>query len=203
VTGAQLFWQTPVDGLRVGGTFLRTSIDFDLTLAPTTVTALTMAGLVPPDFDGTLTVSQRPDTVWIGSVEYTFDDTLIAAEYSRWEKHQETTLPAVLPAFDEDGERFYVMASHRLSPLVEAGGYYSVYDADAGDRGGHDTSKFPHPYYAFQRDLAGTIRFEINDHWLWKLEGHFLDGVADLDPSQNPSPHRYWGLFLFKTTVTF
>jgi len=203
VTGAQVFWNTPVEGLRVGGTFLRTSIDFDITLDPATVQALVAAGLVPADFDGRVVIAQRPDQLWIGSAEYTHGDWLFAAEYSRWKKHQETTLPDLIPTFDEDGERFYGMVARRLSPAVAVGGYYSVFDADAHDRGGHDATKFPEPFYAFQRDLAVTARFDVNDHWLWKVEAHFIDGVADLDLTLNPSPERYWGLFLVKTTVTF
>jgi hypothetical protein len=203
VTGAQLFWHTPVDGLRVGGTFLRTSIDFKLTLDQSTVDALIMAGLVPPDYNGKLVISQRPDTLGIASAEYILPNWLFAAEYSRWYKHQESTLPNLLATFDEKNERFYALATHRLSRLVELGAYYSVLNADADDRGGHDMKKFAKPYYAWQRDAATTIRLDINEHWLWKVEAHFIDGTADLDPSRNPHPDRYWGLVLVKTTVTF
>ena len=55
----------------------------------------------------------------------------------------------------------------------------------------------------FQRDLAATFRLDINDYWLWKLEGHFIDGTADLQATLNPNPERYWGLFLLRTSVTF
>ena len=202
VTGAQVFWHPPLDGLRVGATLLRTSIDFRVSLAPETVGALIMAGLVAPDFDGKLVVSQRPDTLVVGSAEYARGDWLLAAEYSRWFKRQRTTLPALLPTFEEDGERFYAMATTRLAPRLETGGYYSVYHVDAGDRGGHDP-RFTEPFHAFQRDLAATLRFDVNDHWLWKLEGHFMDGTASLPQLANPDPARYWGLFLLRTTVTF
>jgi len=202
VAGGQLFWHTPLDGLRVGATVLRTSIDFRLTLARETVAALIMAGYVAPSFDGKLVVSQRPDTLVVGSAEYARGDWLLAAEYSRWFKRQRTTLPALLPTFEEDGERFYAMATTRLAPRLETGGYYSVYHVDAGDRGGHDP-RFTEPFHAFQRDLAATLRFDVNDHWLWKLEGHFMDGTASLPQLANPDPARYWGLFLLRTTVTF
>jgi len=202
VTGAQLFWHTPVEGLRVGATLLRTSIDFRISLARETVGALIMAGLVAPDFDGKLVVSQRPDTLVVGSAEYVRGDWLLAAEYSRWFKRQRTTLPVLIPTFEEDGERFYAMATTRLAPWLETGGYYSVYHVDAGDRGGHDP-RFTERFHAFQRDLAATLRFDVNDHWLWKLEGHFMDGTASLPALSNPNPERYWGLFLLRTTVTF
>jgi hypothetical protein len=203
VTGARLFWQAPIEGLRLGGTWLRTSIDFKLHLDPATTSALIMAGLVPADYDGKLVISQRPDTLWIASAEYTHDDWMFAAEYGRWYKHQQSSLPDLLPAFDEKNERFYALATHRFTPAWELGTYYSVLFADANDRSGTDKTKFPERSMAWQRDAAATLRFDVDEHWLWKLEAHFIDGTADLDPSQNPHPERYWGLFLFKTTVTF
>jgi hypothetical protein len=203
VTGAQAFWHAPIDGLRVGGSFLRTSIDFHLTIDPATVEALIMAGLVPPDYTGQLTVSQRPTTQWIASAEYIHDSWLFAAEYARAYKHQVTTLPALLPTFDEDGERFYAMATHRFCERLEAGAYYSVTNADVHDRAGRNTMKFAEPFYAWQRDASATLRFDVNDHWLWKVEAHVIDGAADLALNVNTHPDRFWGMFLFRTTVTF
>jgi len=202
VAGAQVFWRPPLEGLRVGATVLQASIDFRLTLDPDTVEQLVAMGLVPPDYDGRLRVSQRPDTLAIGSAEYVRGDWLFAAEYSRWLKHQETSLPDLIPAFDEDAERFYAMASHRWSRWVETGAYYSVSHADADDRRGRDP-RFAEPFHAFQRDLAATVRLDVNDHWLWKAEAHFIDGTSELPTSTNPSPDRYSGLFLFRTTVSF
>ena len=63
--------------------------------------------------------------------------------------------------------------------------------------------KYPERFYAWQRDAAVTIRYDVNDHWLWKLEGHFIDGTAALPAAQNPNPDRFWGLVLLRTTVTF
>jgi hypothetical protein len=203
VTGAQLFWRPPVEGLRIGGTFLRASLDFKLTLDPATVAQLVMLGLVPPDYNGKLVISQRPDTLIVGSAEYARGDWLFAAEYSRWFKRQSSSLPMLLPTFEEDAERFYVLATRRLNEHLELGSYVSMVHADADDRRGRDETKFAKRYYAFQRDYAVTARFDVNEHWLWKLEVHFIDGTADLFASKNPDPKRFWGLFLFKTTVTF
>jgi hypothetical protein len=202
VAGVQAFWHPPLDGLRVGGTAVRTSIDFDLTLSPQNTSALIMAGVVPPDYNGAIVISQRPDTWLIASAEYLRNDWLFAAEYSRTLKRQRSSLPRVSPTFEEDNERFYGMTSYRTSARLELGGYYSVYNLDANDRGGH-AARYAERFYAFQRDLAATVRVDINDHWLWKLEAHFMDGTADLPPAGNPHPDRYWGLFMFRTTVTF
>jgi hypothetical protein len=202
VTGGQVFWQPPVDGLRLGATYLRTSIDFHLTLDPAAAAQLVMLGLVPADFDGSLVVSQRPTSLWVASAEYIRGDWMVAAEYSRAYKRQRTSLPAVIPTFEEDAESFYGLASYRLSPRFEVGGYYSVHHLDADDRRGRG-EQWTASHQAFQRDLAATLRLDINEHWLWKLEAHVIDGTADLPAADNPESDRTWGLFLFRTTVMF
>ncbi len=200
VTGGQLFWRTPLEGLRVGGTYLRAAIDFHLTLDANLTSQVVMAGLAPADYKGQLVVSQDPTSIWVLSAEYVHNDLLLAAEYSRWLKHQ-TSVPKVAD-LDEEAERFYAMATYRLSPHFELGSYYSMTYADVDDRRGHD-ARFSKHFQAFQHDLAATLRLDINEYWLWKVEGHFMDGAADLQASANLNPTRYWGLFLFRTTVTF
>ncbi len=202
VAGAQLFWLPPVEGLRVGTTVLSASIDFNLTLDPASVMALVMGGFVPADYDGKLVVSQQPTTLWVASAELVRGDWLFAAEYSRWLKHQQTDLPDILPAFDEDAERFYVLASYRMFSWLEGCGYYSVSHVDAADRQGQDPRFMP-SFLAFQRDLAATLRFDVNDHWLWKIEAHFIDGTSEIPADLGPGTDRYWGLFLARTTLSF
>jgi hypothetical protein len=201
-TGGQLFWHPPVDGLRVGASYMRAVIDFNITLDPDTVTQLVMADALPAGHDGSLLISQDPTSFWAGSAEYLVGDWLFAVEYARWLKLQKASLPALVPTLDEDAERLYAMVTYRLSPLLELGTYYSVVHADADDRRGRG-SKFSTPAEAFQRDLAASLRLDVNAYWLWKLEGHFIDGYAELSASQNPDPKRRWGLFLLRTTVTF
>jgi hypothetical protein len=202
VTGGQVFWRAPLEGLRLGVSYIRASIDFNLVLDDASVNQLVMAGLLPAGHRGDLVVSQSPTGFWVGSAEYIAGDWLFAAEYSRWLKHQETTLPMLVPTIDEDAERFYALATYRLSTYFEVGTYYSVTHADVNDREG-ESSKFAKPFNAFQRDLAASVRIDVNEYWLWKVEAHFIDGVAELQAAPNPSPKRRWGLFLFRTTVTF
>jgi hypothetical protein len=95
------------------------------------------------------------------------------------------------------------MATRRFSPALELGAYYAVTYGDVDDRHGHNMMKFAEPFQAWQRDATATIRFDVTDRWLWKLEAHVIDGTAQLLASHNPMPERFWGLFLVKTTVTF
>jgi hypothetical protein len=53
-----------------------------------------------------------------------------------------------------------------------------------------------------------TLRFDINAHWLIKLEGHYMDGAAGLSNPLTVSPtiadvEDRWTVFLVKTTAYF
>ncbi len=199
VTGGQVFWHPPLDGLRVGATALRTSIDFHIAVDATLAGALIAGGLVPANYDGKLVISQRPATFVIGSAEYVRGDWLVAAEYSRWFTRQRSSLPVAIPTFERDSEKLYAMVTYQLSSAFQAGGYYSIYNYDVDDT----PPTYAQPFLGFQRDLSGTLRFDVNDHWLWKLEAHFMDGAASLPSELTTQADRYWGLFLVRTTVTF
>jgi hypothetical protein len=202
VVGGQVMWNTPLDGLRVGASWIRAAIDFDLQIGQATIDAFIAAGIAPPGYDGKLFVAQRPTSLYVGSAEYVRGEWSFAAEYVRQRTRQKLA-PALIPPVEADSERFYVMANRQISRCWAASGYYSVIHADVNDRGGRDAMRFPIRHRAFQRDAALTVRFDINDNWLVKGEAHFIDGAADLPLEPNPDPERYWGMFLFKTTVTF
>jgi hypothetical protein len=200
-TGGHVFWATPVDGLRVGGSYTRAAIDFDLQLSPELTAAVIAAGLAPADYDGDLLVAQRPTHLIVGSVEYTRGAWLLVAEYARRLQRQ-SYLPALVPTEHRDSEAFYAMAAYRHDEHLELGAYGSVLHANSDDRMGRDLMPAQR-HHAFQRDYAAIVRYDVNDHWTWKAEAHVIDGTADLDFADRMTSERFWGLFLFKTTVTF
>jgi hypothetical protein len=208
LTGGQLHWRPPVEGLRLGGSIILADLELHLALDAAATQAVIDAGLAPPGFDGAYTVEFDPASLWIGSLEYVRDDWQVTAEYSRWQQRVRSSLDPVPTERKLDSERFYAMASYRVSDALEAGLYYAVKFADTHDRGG-DGPQFTDPdgrhraAWAWQRDLALSLRYDVDDAWLWKVEGHFIDGLADLVKAQNPEPTRFWGLVLVKTTVSF
>ena len=205
VTGGQIFWRTPIAGLRIGGSLLLATINFDLKLDAATVASLIMAGVVPADFDGTARLSLHNANLWVGSIEYSAGKLLLAAEYSRWRFHTQSSVQALAPDGDTDSERFYALASYRVAERFEVGAYASFHFVDVGNRGG-DAPEFARSSLAYQDDFALSLRYDITDHWLVKLEGHFIHGLADVSLTDNPDAsklHDDWGLFLAKTTVSF
>jgi hypothetical protein len=184
VAGGRLLWVAPLplEGLRLGGSLQFLRLDIHL-LAP---------GVAAP------ILVKIPATLWIASAEYTVRDFVFAAEYSRWLVKMESS-NAIFPNSSITSERAYLLASMRLSPLVQLGAYESLYFPDVDHRGGPETR---------QSDTALTVRFDMNRYWLIKVEGHYLHGTASLDTSLNdnvplPRLKSDWALFAVKTTAYF
>ncbi|MDY6950364.1 MAG: hypothetical protein SWE60_02545 [Thermodesulfobacteriota bacterium] len=50
-----------------------------------------------------------------------------------------------------------------------------------------------------------TTRFDINQYWIFKLEGHLMDGTALASQTEIPEDYddENWTMFAVKTTFTF
>jgi hypothetical protein len=190
VTGGRLMYETPLPGLRVGGSAQWLRLDF--TVGPITAGPPTMPMMLP---GGTGRLSA---VLWVTSAEYISENLLLAAEYGRWHTETESTTPAV-PTSQRVQERFYVMAAYRVLPWFTPGAYVSALYPNVDDRDGRD---------AYQQTYAATLRFDLHPQWLFKLEGHFMHGTAELEPALNDNVSRAnleenWLVFLAKTTLFF
>lgn len=183
VFGARLLWETPLEGLRVGGSVQK------LRLEPTFLIPTLAPVLV-----------ENETWFWVASAEYAVGELMLTAEYSRWHTEQRSNTPELSPPLDFVNERAYAMASYRLTPWLHPGAYYSLFYPDTDLRDGRANH---------QRDLALTLRFDINDHWLVKLEGHYMSGTAGLlnplsiNPPDITTADPHWGAFFLKTTAYF
>jgi hypothetical protein len=181
LVGGRIVYETPLEGLRVGGSIQ--SLRLDTTL---------LAGTDQANVD-------IPAVLAIGSVEYAAHDLLLAAEYSRWYTSIDSTNQTLFPDSSTVSERMYAMASYRVNTWFQPGAYYSLLFPDTSDRTGRAN---------VQHDVAATLRYDINAHWLVKLEGHYMVGTAGLTSSQNANLPlgnlaEDWGVFLAKTTAYF
>jgi hypothetical protein len=181
VVGERLLWETPLDGLRLGGSLQALRLD---------ATFLYKEKLVAVEVPAVLAVA---------SIEYAAHDVRLSAEYSRWRIGVRSTDATLLPSGNSVSERGYVMGSVRATSWLQPGAYYSFYFPDVDHRSGRA---------AMQHDVAATLRFDINSHWLWKLEAHYLNGTADVSPELNErrsrdTLDRSWGMLLVKTTAHF
>jgi hypothetical protein len=193
LAGGRLLWETPVDGLRLGGSLQSLRLDASvLTTSPTTT-----AGVTPMPLSADI---QIPVVLWVASAEYVAGDLLLAAEYSRWYIGENSSNAMVFPGSPTvTSERAYGLATYRASKWLQPGVYYSVMFPDVADRSGRAN---------VQHDVSTTLRFDINAYWLIKAEAHYMLGTAGLDPTLNngtplSSLQQSWGVFLLKTTAYF
>jgi hypothetical protein len=190
VFGGRLLWETPLEGLRVAGSVQALRID---------------ATLLEPNMTVPVTI-KIPAELWVASAEYSAHDLLLSAEYSRWYV-QTASNEAADQTPVTTSERGYFMASYRATKWLQPGAYYALEFPNIADRTSTDTPGHPGRQNV-QHDVATTLRFDINSHWLIKLEGHFMSGTAELDSTLNggtlPSAlDRNWEVFLAKTTAYF
>jgi hypothetical protein len=197
VIGSRLMWQPPIEGLQLGGSFQALRFDANYGFAPELATVLQAIGYLPADYMGSLPVKFRV-RLWVGSLEYVAGDLSLAAEYSRWVGEFESAAPLLLPPHTVN-ERYYAMGSYHLAPWFTPGMYYSAYYPNIEQRAARES---------YQRDAAVFVRYDINSHWLLKVEGHYMSGTAALDRGLNDGKELHdlektWGVFLLKTTAYF
>jgi len=145
LTGFRFLWETPLDGLRVG-------------LTSVALRATATASFPPPML---LTITSK-EVSGVGSVEYAAHDLLVAAEYGRTQikNHYE---PVLVPDTSVTAEGAYLMSAYRLTPWLQPAAYYSVYFPNHEIREGRQN---------VQHDLSATLRFDVTDFWIIKLEAH-------------------------------
>jgi hypothetical protein len=183
VVGGRLLWEAPLEGLRLGGSVQALRLDTEL-------------------LQGTRAIDWKlPVIIWVASLEYALGELMLSGEYGRWRIRSRSDAPDIIPEeqVESDSERAYVMASYRVSDWLQPGAYYSLLFRDTDDRKGRE---------AQQHDVSATLRFDVNEHWLFKLEGHYMVGTAALTSALNDDRPlaeltRRWVAVFAKTTAYF
>lgn len=217
IANLALQWNTPIDGLllKYTGTwfdgFGTVRIEDELFDAFKTI------GLADNRTSQFNTIGFNDVFFWVASFEYTLDSLMIVGEYCRYWGMFASGNPSLIPHSTLDQERFYLQLSYRFSDLFEAATYYSVqYDpSNRNARGFANGSQSVYrpieqigdpSFSSWTKDLAVSLRFDINYNWLVKLEGHIVDGTAVLyriDNRDTTTMARFWTFFGIKTTLTF
>ena len=181
IFGGQLWWNTPVDGLRLGAAYAyMANWGYNSTI-------------IPPYGPGHIhSVGNVPLQQY--SAEYIYKSWTFQAEYYTYDFEGHNYLPAMgdynIGTTGDNPETWYVAASHRFNHLLEVGTYYTMFkDASAK-----------------QNDTALCFRFDLKDWWVFKVEGHYLEGTGLLrDNANNPvqSNNNGWFMLAVKTTFSF
>ena len=193
--GAQLVWNTGIEGLRLAESFNHWSLEMATSLTPP---ALQMLG--PTGADAAQAFTMPNVNFLTHSAEYTRGNLVLAAEHSTWKADMNN--PLLQGAMDQT--KWYVQGSYRLNDWFEFGSYWSRHeDAAAADQGQVE-------HRTHQRDLAFSARFDVSHAMIVKLEWHRIDGTAQLYQMENPSlatdpqaQDSTWNLFAAKTSFIF
>lgn len=190
VRGATLSWTTPIVGLRVGLNY--SELSNLLAVGP----FQQMPSLTSQI---NLTRTQYENV----SAEYSTGPWTLTAEYLLQMGKSELTLPAALRQpmrYSNFGSKaFYVAVARRLGKQFEVGSYYTELRNSYPSTSGPENKR---------RDLAVALRYDFNDHLIFKLEAHAIDGTRDIfnvpDIENTPKSLKdSMTLFAFKTTLTF
>jgi hypothetical protein len=183
IGGGQIWWNTPLAGLRAG-------------VALNYVRDLTFTVANGRQSDGS------PFTQHY-SLEYIWKSWTFQAEYLRFKINYDNTGGGARPSTKLiEPDTWYVSAAYRFNKRFEAGTYYTEYYADVHNRSG---TGLQFPSDAAQKDAALALRFDITDRWIFKVEGHYIMGTAQLlDNSNNRSrSDDGWWMVALKTTISF
>jgi hypothetical protein len=203
--GAQLWWNTPINGLRAGA-MIGNMYDFGYKLSVANPVT-TPIGVLP----GTARIRDEGDVLFQQySLEYVVNNWTFQAEYYTFRFDATRTTSVFLDAtgqqvanipgrFDVTPDAWYVSAAYRFNKWLEVGSYYSERYADVSNRASGANGS--------QKDLALSFRFDLKDWWILKLEGHYIRGTALLqDELNNPNRDRDnngWFMIAAKTTFSF
>ncbi|HWA26277.1 MAG TPA: hypothetical protein VG734_11480 [Lacunisphaera sp.] len=190
VQGGQLTWNTPISGLKAGVSYSKyTNLGTDGKFVA--VPSLNLHSNIPGFSWKTL------------SAEYSRGDWVFAAEWQRAYGSFGYSAPPVVtdPGSPVGWDGWYVSASRRLNARFEVGSYY-----------GFLKNRYPGSTTASaqkrQIDYALSLRVDLNEHVLVKLEGHYFDGTYQTFNTPripNPSATRKNtnSLLAVKTTLSF
>ncbi len=216
-------WETPLEGLR----FSFTTVETDLKVITHFTEDVIISFMIdppgpPPAMLISKTLVQEGDKLItqyeslkqsVYSVDYTWNDLFLVAEYTRQTQRSiDTTFSSTEGPTEthkrQDPEGYYYSAAYRFNHWFELGAYYSKHYTDKNDKDGTLTPYDP-VHKAWRRDKCVTLRFDLNQNWILKLEGHTFDGSAYLNRLDHPpvtEGDRYeknWKLFAAKLTFYF
>jgi len=190
VMGGQLTWNTPVSGLKLVysySAFENLATDGPFAAAPTFN--------LHSNFD-------KFDWHTV-SAEYQWNNWVFAGEWQRCGGELRYSAPPVVPTVigDSGWDGWYVSASRRLNDKFEIGGYYGFLE----NRFASSTTP---KAQREQNDYSLCLRYDYNEHVIFKVEGHYIDGTYQtFNTTRIPNPAATRSntntVFAVKTTLSF
>ena len=192
IWGGGVQWHSPVDGIRLGATFLKAKFDMTSRLQFKVVEGgQTYYIDVPQAFSADI------GRIMTLSGEYTRGWLTLSLEYA-----QER-----LNAVTSEGR--YAQLSWQATRKLALTGYYSEYYADREDKDGTFLADMGlRDFFGWQHDHCLAVRYDVSDHWLIKFEHHLVDGMGLTSLAKNDlddpiAMRRWWQYTAAKATFYF
>ncbi|MDJ0835385.1 MAG: hypothetical protein QNK37_02650 [Acidobacteriota bacterium] len=181
--GGFLKWNTPLDGLSLGGTFYELDMSGSLTLFDGTPVLI--------DLDGISLV------VW--SLDYQAENWSFTGEWSAYSV-QDNVL--------SEPAGWYVQATYRINDRVELNAGYNEFFGNKNDKDGELIALLGVPnHLAWQKDTGIGARIDLGTSWTVKLEWHEIDGIGLIAAFDIPNLDNLlepdWNYFGAKATFHF
>lgn len=199
--GGSLEWNTPLENLRLAASmyFFKLKANGNLSRKNRWVPQAVPLGIP-------MTYTMDDTEVKTFSAEYTWRNLVLAAEYFSMRSNSIASVdPRLQYRYHIRNEGYYGSIAYRFTARFELGAYYSIFYPDTRDKDGKEIERWGTPKHrAWQKELVLTTRFDINNYWTFKLEGHFVNGTALLLALDNPDGLKKDSfLFAVKTTYNF
>jgi len=190
IFGAQIWYNTPIDGLRFGA-----NLTYMENFGYTVITA------IPAAYGGPALHQVGNVLLQQYSAEYVWKKWTFQAEYYTYNFTGHSYFPAAGNAYvppslvgntGDNPESWYAAASYRINKLMEAGAYYTQFKDNTDG--------------SWQNDAALSLRFDLKDWWIFKVEGHCINGTGLLrDNGDNAvrNNNETWFMLAVKSTISF
>lgn len=166
--GGRLIWNTPINGLRLGGSYAYLKAKYKGNLT------------IPMSNPVTLFGSMKLKKFFLLSGEWAIGNFTITTEYMELPPliHLDLFGENILLT-EETQQGWYIMGSYVFGDKLMLYAYYDRFLSDKDDPEGNNTVLMGlENFFGWQKDIVIGARYDINFNWTVKLEWHFMDGVA-------------------------
>ena len=156
MAGADLRWNNLKPGLTLGASYLG---------LPAKGYGTYLANNAPYQFE----VDSRSSVAY---VDYQRGNLHLNAEYTRVAITGSFTGIPGISSYSGDSRGWYAAVAYRIRPKLELGTYHSLFISEASAPSADPANHI--------RDQVFTVRFDINRHLNFKVEGHLIDGFGSV-----------------------
>lgn len=198
-----VIWQTPFKGFRLGATHETALVEAH---APAVAAIPTNNPdiFIPAQPARDLEIKLK--RVWVASAQYRWRDLTLTSELiDTIQKFSLDSGPSGSYSYEGHSLGYYGGIDYRFTDWLDVAAYYSEYYPDKSDKKGHKQTIYGRPdYMGWQKDACLSFRFDPVPGWTCKLEGHYINGVAQVfDYDDEGELKESWSLFAAKVTYNF